>query len=104
MPGNEAPAQHDVGRKDDDNVVPFGPWMIATRRGRKPNSGKENISDLNRNREHAGASTSRFQILAQVTDECENPVHAAFTDIPSTSRQPLYLSQTLPLLPIKISQ
>ncbi|KAK9204200.1 hypothetical protein WN943_014458 [Citrus x changshan-huyou] len=59
MPGNEAPAQQDVGRKDDDNVVPFGPWMIATRRGRKPNSGKENISDLNHNREHAGAGTSR---------------------------------------------
>ena len=60
MPGNEAPAQQDVSRKDDDNVVPFGPWMIATRRGRKPNSGKENISDLNHNREHAGAGTSRF--------------------------------------------
>ncbi|KAK9190246.1 hypothetical protein WN943_018848 [Citrus x changshan-huyou] len=62
--------------------------MIANRRGRKPNSGKLSFDDLNCNRELAGAGTSRFQILAQVPDEFENPVHAAFTDIPSTLCQP----------------
>ncbi|XP_024038345.1 uncharacterized protein LOC112097376 [Citrus clementina] len=89
MQCNEALAQQEVGHNDDNIVEPFGRWMIATRRCRKSNSGKENINDSNRNCKHAGAGTSRFQILAQVTDECENPVHAAFTDISSTSRQPL---------------
>ncbi|XP_015386679.1 uncharacterized protein LOC107177421 [Citrus sinensis] len=89
MQCNEALAQQEVGHNDDNIVEPFRRWMIATRRCRKSNSGKENINDSNRNCKHAGAGTSRFQILAQVTDECENPVHAAFTDISSTSRQPL---------------
>ena len=64
MPGNEAPGQHEVFSNDDRNVEPFRPWMIATRRGRKPNSGKENTGDSNRNREFIGAGTLRFQILA----------------------------------------
>lgn len=60
--------------------------LVVMKIARKPNSGKLSFGDLNRNRELAGAGTSRFQILAQVPDEFENPVHAAFTDIPSTSR------------------
>lgn len=88
MPGNEVLAHQDVGCNDNSNKESFGPWMIATRRGMKRNSGKENFGDLNRNRELARAGTSRFQILAQVPNECENHVHATFTDIPSTSRQP----------------
>lgn len=52
----------------------------------KPNSGKESTGDSNRNREFAGAGISRFQILAQVPDEGGDPVHAAYTDFPSTSR------------------
>lgn len=63
--------------------------MIATRKRRKPNSSKENISDSNRNHKPIGVSASRFQILSQVSDECVNLVHAAPKDIPSTSRQPL---------------
>ncbi|XP_024038245.1 uncharacterized protein LOC112097293 [Citrus clementina] len=87
-PGDEFSGQKEVGSKDDNNVEPFGPWMIATKRGWKPKIGKENTGDLNRNKEGAGAGISRFQILAQVSEEDENQGHAACTDFPSTSRQP----------------
>ncbi|KAK9205125.1 hypothetical protein WN943_015392 [Citrus x changshan-huyou] len=90
-PGNEFSGQQEVGRKDDSNMEPFGPWMIATKRGRKPISGKEIAGGSNRNREFAGTGISRFQILAQVSDEDGNDGHAACTDLPSTSRQPFTL-------------
>ncbi|KAK9202633.1 hypothetical protein WN944_017845 [Citrus x changshan-huyou] len=48
----------------------------------------ENNSDLHRNRELFGASNTRFHILAQATDEHEEPAAAMVKDIPSTSRQP----------------
>ncbi|XP_024041874.1 uncharacterized protein LOC127898858 [Citrus sinensis] len=59
MPGNEAPGQHAKGCNGDSTVEPFGPWMMAPRRGRKPNNGRVNTGDLNRNREFTGAGTSR---------------------------------------------
>ncbi|KAK9198577.1 hypothetical protein WN944_013763 [Citrus x changshan-huyou] len=71
-----------------NNAEPFGPWMIATRKGRKFNSGKDIYNGLNRNRENTGAGVSRFQILEQATDDREHPTHAAMNDIPSTSHQP----------------
>ncbi|KAK9224924.1 hypothetical protein WN943_009964 [Citrus x changshan-huyou] len=78
----------EAGSKDDSNEEPFGPWMIATKRGRKPYSGKEITGGSHRNREFARTDISRFQILDQVSDEYENHGHAACTDLPSTSRQP----------------
>ena len=87
-PGDEFSGQKEDGSKDDSHVEPFGPWMIATKRGWKPKIGKENTSDLNRNMESAGAGISRFQILAQVSEEDENQGHADCTDFLSTSRQP----------------
>ena len=53
-----------IGRVDANIIESFGLWMIATRKRKKPNSSKENISDLNRNHELIGVSASRFQILA----------------------------------------
>lgn len=88
VPENEAPGQQAVGSNGENNVELFGPWMIATRRGRKPNIGKENTGDSNRNREFTGAGTSRFHILSKVSDEGGNHVHEACPDFPSTSRQP----------------
>ncbi|KAK9225954.1 hypothetical protein WN943_010999 [Citrus x changshan-huyou] len=61
--------------------------MIATRKGRRFNSGKEINNGLNRNRENTGAGVSRFQILEQASDDREHPTHAAMNDIPSTSHQ-----------------
>ncbi|KAK9190854.1 hypothetical protein WN943_019464 [Citrus x changshan-huyou] len=81
----EVPAQREIGRVDANIIESFRLWMIATRKRRKPNSSKENISDLNRNHEPIGVSASRFQILAQVSDEFVNLVHAAPKDIPSIS-------------------
>ncbi|KAH9777844.1 DUF4283 domain-containing protein [Citrus sinensis] len=72
----------------EGNAESFGPWMIATRRGRKFNSGKDINNGLNKNRENTGAGVSRFQILEQVTDDREHPTHAAVIDNPSTSHQP----------------
>ena len=60
---NETPGQQAVGSNIDNNVELFGPWIIATRRGRKPNFGKENTRDSNYYREVTGAGTSRFHIL-----------------------------------------
>ncbi|KAK9207991.1 hypothetical protein WN944_000342 [Citrus x changshan-huyou] len=56
VPENEAPGQQAVGSNGDNNVELFGPWMIATRRGRKPNIGQENTGNSNRNREFTGAA------------------------------------------------
>ncbi|KAK9209900.1 hypothetical protein WN944_002269 [Citrus x changshan-huyou] len=100
MLGNEAPGQHAVGSNGDSNVEPFGPWIMAPRRGRKPNNGRENASDLNRNREFTGAGTSRFHILTQVPDEGGHHVHEACTDFPSTSRQP-FISASNPTFTAK---
>ncbi|KAK9213999.1 hypothetical protein WN944_005985 [Citrus x changshan-huyou] len=61
-------------------VEPFGPWMIATRKGMKANNGQ--------NHKPNGMSKSRFHILAQTSDLHENPVHEVSTDVPSTSKQP----------------
>ncbi|KAH9722319.1 reverse transcriptase domain-containing protein [Citrus sinensis] len=74
------PASSEANRDDDTMVEPFGPWMIVTRKGRKPNNGQ--------NHEPNGVSESRFHILAQMSDLHENPVHEASTDVPSTSKQP----------------
>ncbi|KAH9704135.1 hypothetical protein KPL70_011340 [Citrus sinensis] len=93
MQRQTAPAHQDGGCHDASTIEPFGPWMIATRKGRKTNNGKENSSEPNRNREPFGANTTRFHILAQVPEEREEPAPAMFPDIPSTSRQP-----TLPIL------
>ena len=88
VPENEVTGQQAVGSKGDNNVELFGPWMMATRRGRKPNIGKENIGDSNRSRDFTGAGTSRFHILTQVSDEGGHHEHEACPDCPSTSRQP----------------
>ncbi|KAK9208090.1 hypothetical protein WN944_000444 [Citrus x changshan-huyou] len=101
MPGNEAPGQQAEGRNGDSIVEPFGPWMMAPRRGRKPNNGRVNTSDLNRNREFTGAGTSRFHILSQVPNEGGHHVHEACTDFPSTSRQP-FISASNPTFTAKI--
>ena len=71
------------------NAEPFRLWMIATRKGRKFISSKDNNNGFNRNRDNTGAGFSRFQILEQVTDDCEHPTHAAMKDNPSTSHQPI---------------
>ncbi|KAK9213798.1 hypothetical protein WN944_005783 [Citrus x changshan-huyou] len=76
----EDPTSPEANREDAVMVEPFGPWMIVTRKGRKPNNCQ--------NREPNGASESRFHILAQMTDLHENPLHGASTDVPSTSKQP----------------
>ncbi|KAK9200018.1 hypothetical protein WN944_015213 [Citrus x changshan-huyou] len=39
-------------RTEATHLEPFGPWMIASKRGRRPNAGKENGDDLNRNMMH----------------------------------------------------
>ena len=88
MQHQEVLAHQEFGCHDASIVEPFGPWMIVTRKGRRTNNGMENNSELNRNREPFGASTSRFHILAQVSDEREDPAPAVVKDIPSTSRQP----------------
>ncbi|KAH9743054.1 DUF4283 domain-containing protein [Citrus sinensis] len=79
--------QPDAHGNIDSNAESFGPWMIATRKGRKFNSGKDINNGLTKNRENTGAGGSRFQLLEQVTDDREHPTHAAVTDIPSTSHQ-----------------
>ncbi|KAH9769017.1 DUF4283 domain-containing protein [Citrus sinensis] len=81
--GHQEFGYHDASKGD-----PFGPWMIATRKGRRSNTGMGNNSDLHRNREPFRASNTRFHVLAQATDEHEEPVAAMGKDIPSTSRQP----------------
>ncbi|KAK9181331.1 hypothetical protein WN944_024468 [Citrus x changshan-huyou] len=88
MQHQEDHVRQKFGCHDYSNVEPFGPWMIATRKGRRINVGMEKNSELNRNRESIRASTSRFHVLAQDSDEQEDPAHAAVKDAPSTSRQP----------------
>ena len=75
----EVHAPSEDNREDVVMVEPFGPWMIVTRKGKKPNNGQ--------NHKPNGVSESRFHILAQMLDVHENPVHGASTDIPSTSKQ-----------------
>ncbi|XP_006469095.2 uncharacterized protein LOC102629728 [Citrus sinensis] len=88
MQRQEAPIQPE----DHSNVAsiaePFGPWMIATRKGRKFSNGKDMNNSIHRNRETTGNVLSRFQILDQATDDRENPFHAVMKDNPSTSHQP----------------
>ncbi|KAK9226373.1 hypothetical protein WN943_011420 [Citrus x changshan-huyou] len=87
---NENPPQPAMQRQEDhvhqkfgchdaSNMEPFGLWMIVTRRGRRTNVGIEKNSELSRNRESFGATTSRFHVLAQDSDEQEYPAHAVHT-------------------------
>ena len=69
-----------ANREDAATIELFDPWMIVTRKERKPNNGQ--------NCEPSGVSESWFHILAHMSDVHENPVHGASTNIPSTSRQP----------------
>ncbi|KAK9200137.1 hypothetical protein WN944_015333 [Citrus x changshan-huyou] len=59
-------------RVEVSHLEPFGPWMIASKRGRRPNAGKENEDVLNRNKMHQGTHVSRFQVLAQIPGETAN--------------------------------
>ena len=89
MQRQETHFQRDDYYNDASNAEPFGPWMIATRRGRKSNNNKDNNNGVNRNRENIGVGFSRFQVLEQVTDDSVNPTHATMQDNPSISHQPI---------------
>ncbi|KAK9200353.1 hypothetical protein WN944_015550 [Citrus x changshan-huyou] len=57
------------GRAEDNHFEPFGPWMVAYRRGRKPASDKETVGEPKRNRLSQENTTSRFQVLDQIHEE-----------------------------------
>uniref|UniRef100_A0A1S8ACP9 GroES-like zinc-binding alcohol dehydrogenase family protein n=1 Tax=Citrus limon TaxID=2708 RepID=A0A1S8ACP9_CITLI len=59
-------------REEATHLEPFGPWMIASKRGRRPNAGKENSDVLNRNKMQQGNHASRFQVLTQIPEETSN--------------------------------
>lgn len=59
-------------REEATHLEPFGPWMIASKRGRRSNAGKENGDVLNRNKMQQGNHASRFQVLAQIPEETSN--------------------------------
>ncbi|XP_052288754.1 uncharacterized protein LOC107176124 [Citrus sinensis] len=61
-------AQED-GRSKDTHFEPFGPWMVASRRGRKIASGKETVGEPNQNRSIQGNTVSRFQVLEQLHEQ-----------------------------------
>ncbi|KAK9218116.1 hypothetical protein WN943_006750 [Citrus x changshan-huyou] len=48
--------------------------MVASRRGCKPTSGKENVGELNRNKTFQGDNVSQFQVLDQIQEETFNRV------------------------------
>lgn len=97
MQPQETPCQRDDHCNDANNAKPFGPWMIATRRGQKFNNHKDNNNGVNRNYENIGAGFSRFQILDQVIDDSVNPTHAAMKYNPSTSHQPTIMANLNPI-------
>ena len=61
-------------RMEVSHFESFGPWMIASKKGRCPNAGKENGNALNRNRMPQGTHVSIFQVLAQMNEETSNGV------------------------------
>ncbi|KAH9735625.1 reverse transcriptase domain-containing protein [Citrus sinensis] len=72
------------GKAEDNHFEPFGPWMVAYRRGRKPASGKETVGEPKRNRLSQENTTSRFQVLDKIYEETvnrENPETAVAPDI-----------------------
>lgn len=83
------PFNQEVGQDKDGHIELFGPWMIATRRGRKPSNGKENLNASDRHREPFGFGASRVQVLAEDIHGNKTTEHEPLTDISSTSRQPL---------------
>lgn len=83
---NEEPIHQEARRETANNIEPFGPWMIVTRKGRNQFTGKESTSNSYRNQENTGGGASRFQVLAQHPDGHDSSMHAAPINIPSTSR------------------
>ncbi|KAL9437499.1 hypothetical protein AB3S75_023378 [Citrus x aurantiifolia] len=65
----EMAAAQESRRMEAAHFESFGPWMIASRRGRRPNTGKENGDVLNRNQMPQGAHVSKFHVLEQINEE-----------------------------------
>ena len=72
------------GRSEDTHFEPFGPWIVASKRGRKLASGKETVREQNRNRSIQGNTVLRFQVLDQIHEENFNRVIPEIHAFPDT--------------------
>ena len=80
-------ATQEDGRSEDTHFEPFGPWMVASRKGRKIASGKETVGEPNQNRSIQGNTVSRFQVLEQIHEENLNRAIPELHDLPDTYLQ-----------------